>query len=91
MTTATEATATSAPPRERTGIRSWPLERVLFLLAGTMVSLSAVLAAAVSPWFLLLTAFVGVNLLAFALLGACGASLILSRLFGFESAMGARR
>jgi hypothetical protein len=40
---------------------SWPLERVLFALAGTVTLLSAALAAAVSPWFLLLTAFVGVN------------------------------
>ena len=39
----------------------WPLERVLFALAGTITLLSAVLAAVVSPWFLLLTAFVGVN------------------------------
>jgi hypothetical protein len=73
-----------------TGIRSWPLERVLFLMAGTLVTLSAVLAAAVSPWLLLLTAFVGVNQLAFATVGACGASLILTRVFGFESKLGAR-
>ncbi len=37
------------------------LERVLFALAGSMVLLSAVLAAVVSPWLLLVTAFVGVN------------------------------
>ena len=41
--------------------QQWPLERVLFALAGTMTLLSAALAALVSPWFLLLTAFVGVN------------------------------
>ena len=39
----------------------WPLERVLFAMAGTVTLLSALLAALVSPWFLLLTAFVGVN------------------------------
>ncbi len=39
----------------------WPLERVLFALAGTVTLVSAVLAATVSLWFLLLTAFVGVN------------------------------
>ena len=44
-----------------TEARSWPLERVLFATAGTMTLLSALLAATVSPWFLLLTAFVGVN------------------------------
>ena len=40
---------------------SWPLERILFALAGTMTLLSVLLAATVSPWFLLLTAFVGIN------------------------------
>ena len=39
----------------------WPLDRVLFALAGTMTLASAVLAATVSPWFLLLTAFVDVQ------------------------------
>ena len=41
--------------------RRWPLERVLFALAGTMTLLSALLAALLTPWFLLLTAFVGIN------------------------------
>ena len=44
-----------------TSRRGWPLERVLFALAGTVTLLGAALAALVSPWFLLLTAFVGVN------------------------------
>jgi sterol desaturase/sphingolipid hydroxylase (fatty acid hydroxylase superfamily) len=76
--------------RPETGIRSWPLERVLFLLAGTVTGLSALLAATVSPWFLLLAAFVSLNQLAFASVLVCGASLILTRLFGFESRIGAR-
>ena len=42
-------------------LRGWPLERVLFALAGTVTLASAVLVAVVSPWFLLLTAFVGAN------------------------------
>ena len=42
-----------------------------------MTTLSAVLSAAVSPWFLLLTGFVALNLLLFAGLGVCGASAIL--------------
>ena len=57
----------------------WPLERILFALAGTMVLLSAGLAAVVSPWFLLLTAFVGLNQWLFVAFGACPASLILRR------------
>lgn len=65
-----------APPR------GWPLERMLFALAGTMTLASAALAALVSPWFLLLTAFVGLNQWLFVVAGACPASLVLSRLLG---------
>ncbi len=35
----------------------WPLERVLFALAGSMTLISAALAVLISSWFLLLTAF----------------------------------
>ena len=59
---------------------AWPLERVLFALAGSMTLLSVLLAALVSPWFLLLTAFVGVNQWLFVTSGACPASLVLERL-----------
>ena len=69
--------------------RSWPLERVLFLMAGTMTALGTLLSAVVSPWFLLLVAFVAINQLAYASVGACGASLVLTRFFGFRSAFGA--
>ncbi|MDO8391519.1 MAG: DUF2892 domain-containing protein [Actinomycetota bacterium] len=55
----------------------WPLERVLFALAGTMTLLSAVLAATVSPWFLVLTAFVGLNQWMYVSLRSCPASLVL--------------
>jgi len=65
----------------------WPLERALFALAGTVTLLSAALAAAVSPWFLLLTAFVGVNQWLYVVAGACPASLILKRAFGLRSAI----
>ncbi len=66
--------------------RGWPLERILFVLAGTMTGLSAVLSAMVSPWFLLLTGFVAFNQLLFATLGDCPASLILRRGFGVKRA-----
>ena len=56
------------------------LQRVLFALAGTMTLLSAVLAAFVSPWFLLLAVFTGLNQWLFVLFGACPASLVLSRI-----------
>jgi hypothetical protein len=63
----------------------WPLERALFAMAGTVTLLSAALAAAVSPWFLLLTAFVGVNQWLFVVVGACPVSLVLTRVFGLRS------
>ena len=66
------ASTASAPTR-------WPLERVLFALAGSMVLLSALLAATVSPWFLLLTAFVGINQWLYVTVAACPASLLFER------------
>jgi hypothetical protein len=66
--------------------RGRPLERVLFALAGTVTLLSAALAALVSPWFLLLTAFVGANQWLYVLAGACPASLLVGRLFGLRPA-----
>ena len=67
--------------------RGWPLERVLFALAGTITLLSAALAAAVSPWFLLLTGFVGVNQWMYVLVGACPASVLLRRTCRLRSAI----
>jgi hypothetical protein len=63
----------------------WPLERALFALAGSVTLASALLAAVVSPWFLLLTAFVGVNQWLYVLFGACPASLVLARLLHLRS------
>ena len=64
--------------------RRWPLERVLFLLAGTMTLVSVSLAMLVSPWFLLLTAFVGLNQWLFVGVGACPTSMALERWLGLE-------
>jgi hypothetical protein len=57
----------------------WPLERVLFALAGTMTLLSIGLTLVVSPWFLLVTALVGVNQSLYVIVGACPASIVLRR------------
>ncbi len=65
----------------------WPLERVLFALAGTVTLLSALLAVTVSSWFLLLTAFVGVNQWLYVVTGGCPASLILRRTCHLHSAI----
>ncbi len=58
---------------------SLSLERVLFALAGSMVLLATALAVVVSPWWLLLVAFVGVNQWLYVLVGNCPASLVLGR------------
>jgi len=68
----------------------WPLERVLFALARTVTLASAVLATTISPWFLLLTAFVGVNQWLYVTVGACPASLVLQRRFGINTCRPAR-
>jgi hypothetical protein len=69
----------------------WPLERVLFAMAGTMTLLSVALALLVSPWFLALTAFVGVNQWLYVAGGFCPASLVLVRFFARRSAYGTDR
>lgn len=48
--------------------------------AGFMVLLSLFLTWAVSPWFLALTAFVGLNLLQSAFTGFCPAAMFFRRL-----------
>lgn len=86
----------NTPPRRRspstitsppTAPTRWPLERVLFALAGTVTLVSAGLAAVSSRWFLLLAAFAGINQWLFVLFGACPASLILRRAFSLPSLM----
>ena len=67
----------------------WPLERILFAMAGTVALLSALLAAFVSPWFLLLTAFIGINQWMYVAFGACPASLVLKK-FGASPQCGWR-
>ncbi len=47
------------------------MDRKIRLVAGTFVLLSLALAHWVSPWWLLFTAFVGVNLFQSALTGWC--------------------
>ena len=66
--------------------RTWPLERILFALAGTMTLMAVSLAATVSPWFLLPAAFVGLNQWLYVAVGASPASLVLARVTGREAA-----
>jgi hypothetical protein len=73
-------------PKLSCALGGWPLEGALFALAGTVTLTGTVLAVAASPWFLLLTAFVGVTQWLIVVLGACPASLVLSRAFALRAA-----
>jgi len=59
---------------------SWYLERIIWLIAGIFSLSSAILAWVHSPYWLILTALVGVNLIVFALTGFCLMANILYKL-----------
>ena len=61
------------------------LERWIRFVAGTFVLASLVLAHFVSPWFLLMTAFVGANLLQSSLTDFCPLTYVL-RALGVDDA-----
>lgn len=52
------------------------LDRAVLAFAGCVVLLSALLTWLVSPWWLLLTAFAGLNMLQSAFTGFCPAAMI---------------
>ena len=54
------------------------IDRAVFALAGGMVLLGVVLGWLVSPWWLLLAAFVGANMLQAAFTGFCPAASIVN-------------
>lgn len=56
------------------------IDRIVIAFAGTMVMLSVALAHYVSPWWLLLTLFVGANLFQSAFTGFCPLAALLRRL-----------
>jgi hypothetical protein len=56
------------------------LDRFVMAFAGTMILLSLALSQLVSPWWLLLTAFVGFNLLQSSFTGFCPLAIVLKRL-----------
>ncbi len=56
------------------------IENLVRVLAGTMILVSVALVHFVSPWWLLLTGFVGVNLIQSAFTGFCPPSLVLRKL-----------
>ena len=56
------------------------IDRAVFAFAGIMVLVSALLVWLVSPWWLLLTAFVGANLLQSSITGICPAAMLFKAL-----------
>jgi hypothetical protein len=60
------------------------VDRAVMAFAGVMNLLSVVLAVWVSPWWLLFTAFIGLNMLQAAFTGFCPAAMIF-RKFGFRA------
>lgn len=56
------------------------LDRAVLAFAGVMILISIALTHYVSPWWWLLTAFVGVNLLQSSFTGFCPAAMIFRKL-----------
>jgi len=59
------------------------LDRAVFIFAGSVVLAGLLLAWLVSPWWLLLPAFAGVNMIQAQFTGFCPAALVFKRL-GFK-------
>jgi hypothetical protein len=56
------------------------VDRAVLAFAGLMVLASLALAWLLSPWWLLLTAFVGVNMIQAAFTGFCPAAIVFRKL-----------
>lgn len=56
------------------------LEQAVTAFAGVMILVSVALTQLVSPWWWLLTAFVGLNLLQSAFTGFCPAAMVMRKL-----------
>jgi hypothetical protein len=55
-------------------------DRAVMFFAGTLTLLSAILAWLVSPWWLLLAAFVGANMMQASVTGFCPAAMLFKAL-----------
>jgi hypothetical protein len=55
------------------------IDRFVFAFAGTLVLLGLVLSQLLSPWWLILPAFVGLNMLQAAFTGFCPLAIILRK------------
>ena len=59
------------------------IDRSVLLFAGLMVLLSVALTLLVSPWFMLFTVFIGLNLIQSSFTGFCPAAMVF-RAFGVK-------
>jgi uncharacterized membrane protein len=59
------------------------IDRSVLLFAGVMVLLSVALTLWVSPWFMLFTVFIGLNLIQSSFTGFCPAAMVF-RAFGVK-------
>ncbi|HVT72440.1 MAG TPA: DUF2892 domain-containing protein [Lacunisphaera sp.] len=62
------------------------IESFIRILAGSVVLLSVILVYFVSSWWLLLTCFVGLNLIQSALTGFCPPTIVLTKLGWLDEA-----
>ncbi len=65
----------------------WYLERITYMVAGSVAIVSSLLAWLQSPYWLILTAFMGVNLIIFGMTGFCIMANVLYKL-GAKPRMG---
>jgi len=56
------------------------LDKAVMAFAGTVVLISLLLSQIASPWWLLLTAFAGLNMIQAAFTGFCPAAIVFKRL-----------
>lgn len=62
------------------GARNMTIDRIVLAFAGAMVLVSLLLSYLVSPWWMLLAAFVGLNMLQAAFTGFCPLAMVLKKL-----------
>ncbi len=55
------------------------IDKIIFAFAGSLILISVTLAWLLNPYWLILTAFVGANLLQSSLTGFCPAAVILKK------------
>ena len=61
-------------------MQAMTLDRAIMAFAGVMVLVSVALTQLVSPWWWLLTAFVGLNMLQASFTGFCPAAMLFRKL-----------